>query len=80
MYSQNTRERYALQCVNRRFFLGVRPSLAQWEEHSSLPTEEPKLRLGELLRKLPGVIPYSVSFTKDIEDPRSRAAPFSLAS
>jgi ATP-dependent DNA ligase len=34
----------------------------------ALPVEERKTQLEELLKKPPGVIRYSVSFTKDIEE------------
>jgi bifunctional non-homologous end joining protein LigD len=34
----------------------------------ALPIEERKARLEELLRKPPGVIRYSASFTKDIDE------------
>ena len=39
----------------------------------NLPIEERKAKLEELLKKPPGVIRYSVSFTKDIEELLDRA-------
>jgi len=44
----------------------------------NLPIEERKAKLQELLKKPPGVIRYSVSFTKDIEELVSRARELGL--
>ena len=43
-----------------------------------LPIEERKAKLEDLLKKPPGVIRYSVSFTKDIEELLSRTRRFGL--
>ena len=44
----------------------------------SLPIEERKAKLEELLKKPPGVIRYSVSFTKDIQELLDRARKLGL--
>jgi bifunctional non-homologous end joining protein LigD len=44
----------------------------------NLPIEERKVKLEELLKKPPGVIRYSVSFTKDIEELLARAQKLGL--
>ena len=44
----------------------------------NLPIEERKAKLEELLKKPPGVIRYSVSFTKKIEEFLSRAQELGL--
>jgi bifunctional non-homologous end joining protein LigD len=44
----------------------------------NLPIEERKAKLEELLKKPPGVIRYSVSFTKDIPELLERAGKFGL--
>ena len=44
----------------------------------NLPIEERKAKLGELLKKPPGIIRYSVSFTKDIEELLGRAQKLGL--
>jgi bifunctional non-homologous end joining protein LigD len=44
----------------------------------ALPIEERKAQLQELLKRPPGVIRYSVSFTKDIEELLDRARELGL--
>ena len=44
----------------------------------NLPIEETKVKLEELLKKPPGVIRYSVSFTKDIKELLARAQELGL--
>jgi len=44
----------------------------------ALPIEERKSQLEELLKKPPGMIRYSVSFTKDIEELLGRAQELGL--
>ena len=44
----------------------------------NLPIEERKAKLEELLEKPPGIIRYSVSFKKDVEELFSRAQEFGL--
>ena len=44
----------------------------------NLPIEERKAKLEQLLKKPPGVIRYSVSFTKDIKELLSRAQELGL--
>src|SRR3984893_4886122 len=44
----------------------------------ALPVEERKAKLEELLKKPPGVIRYSVSFTKEIPELLDRASKFGL--
>ena len=44
----------------------------------TLPIEERKAKLEELLKKPPGVIRYSVSFTKDIPELLDRAGKLGL--
>src|SRR3984893_15059753 len=44
----------------------------------NLPIEERKAKLEELLKKPPGVLRYSVSFTKDIPEPLDRAGKLGL--
>src|ERR1700724_893502 len=44
----------------------------------ALPIEERKAKLEELLKKPPGVIRYSVSFTKDVGELLSRAGKLGL--
>ena len=44
----------------------------------NLPIEERKAKLEELLKKPPGVIRYSVSFTKDVPERLDRAGKLGL--
>jgi hypothetical protein len=47
-----------------------------FQDLSLEPAEERKAKLEELLKKPPGVIRYSVSFTKDIKELLIRAQGF----